>query len=67
MFKSYANNLSFDPKNGMEVIVRCSVSLYEKDGKYQIYVYEIENYGAGKLFAEYKKLAEKLKLEGLFF
>lgn len=66
MFKSYANNLSFDPKNGMEVIVRCSVSLYEKDGTYQIYVYEIENYGAGKLFAEYKKLAEKLKLEGLF-
>ena len=66
MFKSYANNLSFEPKNGMEVIVRCSVSLYEKDGTYQIYVYEIENYGAGKLFAEYKKLAEKLKLEGLF-
>lgn len=66
MFKSYADNLTFEPKNGMEVIVRCSVSLYEKTGTYQIYVYEIENYGAGKLFAEYRKLAEKLKLEGLF-
>ncbi|MEG1448318.1 MAG: exodeoxyribonuclease VII large subunit [Oscillospiraceae bacterium] len=66
MFKTYASNLHFEPKNGMEVIVRCSVSLYEKDGTYQIYAYEMENFGAGKLYAEYKKLAEKLQAKGLF-
>ena len=66
MFKTYTSNLNFAPKDGMSVVILGSVSAYERDGIYQIYVKGMEIDGVGALYAEYEKLKEKLASEGLF-
>ena len=66
MFRSKARLLEFEPENGMEVIVRGYVSVYERDGVYQLYAAEIFPQGAGALYLEFIKLKEKLQREGLF-
>lgn len=66
MFKSYADNLKFMPKNGESVIIKGKVSVYEKEGTYQIYCYDITKQGIGELFIEFDKLKNKLEKEGLF-
>ena len=66
MFASYAKNVPFHPKNGMAVIVRGSVTLYERDGSYQLYVYDMQPEGKGSLQMAYEQLLLKLKNEGLF-
>lgn len=66
MFKSYAQKLNFCPKDGMKVMVFGTVSVYERDGVYQIYVKAMEEDGLGDLYTQYQKLKEKLELEGLF-
>lgn len=66
MFASYAKNVPFRPQNGMAVIVRASVSLYERDGTYQLYVYDMQPEGKGSLQLAYEQLLNKLKNEGLF-
>ena len=65
-FKTYAEKLTFMPKDGMKVIVLGSVSVYERDGIYQIYVKIMEEDGLGDLYTKYKELKEKLEKEGLF-
>ena len=65
-FKTYAEKLTFMPKDGMKVIVLGSVSVFERDGIYQIYVKIMEEDGQGDLYTKYKELKEKLKKEGLF-
>ena len=42
MFRAYASKLGFKPENGMKVIVRARVSLYEKDGSFQIYIEQMQ-------------------------
>lgn len=66
MFAGYASELPFEPENGMAVILRCSVSLYERDGSYQIYVYEIQPDGKGALQIAFDQLYRKLQVQGLF-
>ena len=65
-FKTYAEKLTFMPKDGMKVIVLGSVSVFERDGIYQIYVKIMEEDGLGDLYTKYKELKEKLEKEGLF-
>lgn len=66
MFKSSALKLKFIPENGMKVILFGSVSVYQKDGSYQLYVTSMEPDGIGALYLAYEKLKEKLSCEGLF-
>ena len=66
MFKTYTSNLNFVPKDGMSVVILGSVSVFERDGVYQIYVKGMEIDGVGALYAEYEKLKAKLDAEGLF-
>ncbi len=53
-------------KNGMKVIVKGDIGIYEKRGYYQLYVKEIKTHGVGELFIKFIELKEKLKKEGLF-
>ena len=66
MFKTYTTNLNFVPKDGMKVLILGTVSVFERDGVYQIYCKAMEEDGIGNLYAEYEKLKNKLEAEGLF-
>ena len=66
MFKSYAERINFKPKDGMKVIVFGGVSVFERDGIYQIYVKAMMEQGVGDLYAAYEKLKKDLEKEGLF-
>lgn len=66
MFKSYAERINFKPKDGMKVIVFGGVSVFERDGIYQIYVKAMMEQGVGDLYAAYEKLKNDLEKEGLF-
>lgn len=66
MFASYRKNLDFRLQEGQSVIVQGNISVYERDGKYQMYAVGITQEGAGKLYEEYEKLKKRLLAEGLF-
>ncbi len=66
MFKSYAQKLKFEPKDGMKVYILGSVSVFERDGVYQIYAKVMEEDGLGDLYTKYQKLKEELEKKGLF-
>jgi len=66
MFRSRAIGLSFIPKDGMRVRLTGNVSVYERDGNYQLYVDSMAPDGLGDLSAAFAKLREKLLAEGLF-
>ena len=66
MFKSYAQKLNFEPKDGMKVYILGSVSVFERDGVYQIYAKIMEEDGIGDLYTKYQKLKEELEKKGLF-
>ena len=66
MFKTYAQKLNFIPKDGMKVIILGGVSVFERDGVYQIYVKAIQEDGLGDLYTKYQQLKEKLEKQGLF-
>ena len=66
MFRSNAQRLQFQPGHGMEVLVSGYVSVYERDGVYQLYVEQMMAAGAGTLHLAYEKLKKKLEGEGLF-
>ena len=66
MFKTYTGHLNFTPKDGMKVVVFGTVSVFERDGVYQIYCKAMQDDGMGNLYTAYKELKEKLEKEGLF-
>ena len=66
MFRSYADQMPFQPENGMQVIVRCSAALYERDCAFQLYVYEMQPDGLGAIYLAVMQLKEKLSAQGLF-
>lgn len=66
MFRGNATRLAFLPENGMKVLVRGSVSLFVRDGSYQIYVSSMEPDGVGALYLAFERLKRKLAAEGLF-
>ena len=66
MFKTYTTHLSFMPKDGMKVIVLGGVSVFERDGVYQIYAKAMKEDGLGNLYVAYEELKNKLSNEGLF-
>ncbi len=66
MFKSYAERIRFMPENGMSVIVRCDLSVYQKSCSCQLYVYDIQPEGLGAKHLAFEQLKAKLETEGLF-
>ena len=66
MFKSYAERLKFNAKDGMKVMVFGTVSVFERDGVYQIYVKAMQEDGLGDLYTKYEELKKSLEQEGLF-
>lgn len=66
MFRSSAQSLTFEPKEGSKVYIKGSVSVYEKTGVYQIYVSKMKEQGLGDLYQKYLELKEKLEKKGYF-
>ena len=66
MFRQNALSLSSLPRDGQSVIARGSVSLYAKDGQYQLYVTALEQEGEGELYRRFLELKEALAAQGLF-
>ncbi len=66
MFRGFNQGLKFKPHDGMEVLVRGKVTVYEPRGNYQIFVELMEPVGAGALQKAFEQLKSKLQAEGLF-
>lgn len=66
MFKTQANMLKFAPQNGTKVIVSGYISVFERDGQYQLYVSDMQPDGLGSLHLAFEQLKNRLQLEGLF-
>ena len=66
MFRTYADRLKFTPKDGMALIAFGKISVYERDGVYQLYTENLEAQGIGALAAKFEELKERLLKEGLF-
>ena len=66
MFNSYASKVKFEPENGMLVLVKARLSVFERDGVYQLYVEDIQPKGLGGLNLAYEQLKNKLEAQGLF-
>ena len=66
MFSSANRRMKFTPENGMKVLVRGDVTVYEGSGQYQIYVHDMQPDGVGDLYLAFEQLKEKLTKEGLF-
>lgn len=66
MFRSHAASLPFIPEDGMKMLIRGYISVFERDGQYQLYVEEMQPDGVGALYVAFEKLKKKLQGEGLF-
>lgn len=66
MFRNNTENMTFMPENGMNVIIKGRISVYEKDGSYQLYCKEMSLDGLGELYLAFERLRQRLENEGLF-
>jgi exodeoxyribonuclease VII large subunit len=66
MFSSQRKGLDFTLEDGQSVIVTGQISVFERDGRYQLYARSIAQDGVGRLYEEYEKLKKRLLAEGLF-
>ncbi len=66
MFRSSASRLRFRPENGMTVLAAGRITVYERDGAYQLYCVSMTPEGAGDLAVAFEQLKKKLSAEGLF-
>lgn len=66
MFRSSAIRLKFRPDNGMKIIALGKISVYPKDGTYQLYCSAMAMDGVGDLYAAFEQLKEKLARKGMF-
>ena len=66
MFRSSAQTLNFEPSDGMKVLARGRISVYEAGGAYQLYIEEMIPDGVGELYIAYEQLKKQLEEEGLF-
>lgn len=66
MFRDAAVGLSFTPSDGMKVLARGSVSVYERDGQYQLYIRDMSQDGLGELYEAFERLKKSLELKGYF-
>ncbi len=66
MFRNQNMRLKFMPENGMKVLVKARLGVYERDGVYQLYIDDIQPQGAGALSVAYEQLKNKLQANGLF-
>ena len=66
MFRGSAAKLKFQPQNGMKVIAHGRITVYERDGQYQLYIDDMQQEGIGDLYVAFEELKAKLSKEGLF-
>lgn len=66
MFSNYVEILPFSPKDGIKVLAKCSLQLYQKKGTYSLLVTNMREDGLGALYQNFLQLKEKLSKEGLF-
>lgn len=66
MFKGFAQYVKFNIQDGMQVVLRGKVSIYEKDGQYQFYAQEMHELGCGDIALQFEQIKERLSKEGLF-
>ncbi|MFW6172266.1 MAG: exodeoxyribonuclease VII large subunit [Elusimicrobiota bacterium] len=66
MYKNLNQSLRFMPERGIKVLVKGTISIFERAGRYQVVVWEMKERGKGELEKKYLQLKEKLKKEGLF-
>lgn len=66
MWRSAAAKMKFDPSNGLEVLATGTVEVFERAGRYQLYIRKLEPRGVGALELAFRQLCEKLERGGLF-
>jgi exodeoxyribonuclease VII large subunit len=66
MFSSQSRFMKFSPENGMKVIVKGDITVYEPSGQYQMYINQMQPDGVGELFLAYEQLKKRLEAEGYF-
>lgn len=66
MFKNDSRNLTFVPEDGMKILARGRIGVYEAGGVYQLYIEEMKQDGIGDLYAAFEKLKKRLAAEGIF-
>ena len=66
MFREAVKRLSFMPAEGMKVLARGGISVYERDGQYQLYVRDMSQDGLGELYEAFERLKNSLELKGYF-